>query len=310
MRVRARFAQWASVLTTCWLALVAPTAAQDRASQMAYQRLITDAVGEFDAGRWEEARALFAQAHEIAPSARTLRGMGMCAFELRDYDEAVRLLSEALLDTRRPLTRRQRTEVEDLVRRARAFLGRFRIVTEPPGATIWIDDAPVAPDAEGVIALEVGMHVIEARLDGHAPLQRRLEVRGEEDETLTLALDPLAPAPVVIASTTPVEAIAMFVGAGGALLLEIAAIGWMVDRLGQLDACASPPAGFGCANRPTLVEQRDAAIATTVVAAVTTLGLAGAGAALWLVHEGGGAADDRLACSVGMSGLACAGRFW
>ena len=39
--------------------------------------LIGDAVAEYDAGHFQEARALFRQAHERQPTARTLRGIGM-----------------------------------------------------------------------------------------------------------------------------------------------------------------------------------------------------------------------------------------
>jgi outer membrane protein assembly factor BamD (BamD/ComL family) len=47
--------------------------------------LIGDAVAEYEAGHYQEARALFRQAHEKQPTARTLRGIGMASFELRDY---------------------------------------------------------------------------------------------------------------------------------------------------------------------------------------------------------------------------------
>jgi hypothetical protein len=297
------------LVVTLPVLLAPPVCAQDRASQRAYQRIVTEAVAEFDAGRWEEARALFEQAHDLSPSARTLRGMGMCAFELRRYDETLDLLAQALADERRPLTRRQRTEVEDLMRRARTFIGRFRVTVEPEGAELWVDDAPAALEEDGSLTLSVGVHVLEGRLEGHASETRRLEVRGEEDEAITLSLAPEAPARVVIASTTPVEAIATFASAGGALLVEVWAIGWLVNRSTELDACASPPMGLLCANRPTIVEQRDAALATTVVAAVATLGLVATGVGLWLVHASGGAASDQLACAVGPGGVGCAGRF-
>ena len=62
--------------------------------------LIGDAVAEYDAGHFQEARALFRQAHEKSPTARTLRGIGMCSFELRDYVEAARALGGVAARTR------------------------------------------------------------------------------------------------------------------------------------------------------------------------------------------------------------------
>src|SRR5689334_12069641 len=87
--------------------LLAPTAgaAQDETdgAPEGYEALIEAALTEFGAGHWEEARALFRQAHASFPNARTLRGMGMASFELRDYPEALGELGAALTDDRRPL---------------------------------------------------------------------------------------------------------------------------------------------------------------------------------------------------------------
>src|SRR4051812_11159906 len=57
-----------------------------------YRGLLNEAVSEYDARRYEEARALFRRAHELSPNARTLRGIGMASFELREYVEALRAL--------------------------------------------------------------------------------------------------------------------------------------------------------------------------------------------------------------------------
>ena len=93
--------------------------------------LIGDAVAEYDAGHYQEARALFRQAHEKQPTARTLRGIGMCSFELRDYVEASRNLSASLRETRRPLTSEQKRHADALLARANTFIGRFTVKVQP-----------------------------------------------------------------------------------------------------------------------------------------------------------------------------------
>jgi hypothetical protein len=50
-------------------------AQQQAASERDYDAVVLDATREFDAGRFEEARALFVRANELRPSARTLRGL-------------------------------------------------------------------------------------------------------------------------------------------------------------------------------------------------------------------------------------------
>ena len=79
-----------------------------------YRALINDAVAEYDAHHFEEARALFRRAHELEPSARTWRGIGMAAFELRDYVKSLRALEASLVDSRLPLTGTERDQVQAL----------------------------------------------------------------------------------------------------------------------------------------------------------------------------------------------------
>src|SRR5437868_2687260 len=88
------------------VALAAPAAApvvKEPAESPQYRALLEEAVGEYDARRYEEARALFRRAHDLSPNARTLRGIGMASFELREYVEALRSLEGSLADKRRPL---------------------------------------------------------------------------------------------------------------------------------------------------------------------------------------------------------------
>src|SRR3954470_14714051 len=86
-------------LTACWLVSPAPGHAQEATGAPAgYDDLIKRAVVEFDNSHWAEARALFGRAHELAPNARTFRGLGITAFELRRYVDATRELEASLND--------------------------------------------------------------------------------------------------------------------------------------------------------------------------------------------------------------------
>ena len=68
-----------------------------------YRDTVERAVLEFAAGHFEESRALFARAHALFPNARTLRGLGMAEFELRNYVIAIEHLEAALANQARPL---------------------------------------------------------------------------------------------------------------------------------------------------------------------------------------------------------------
>src|SRR5262245_44240118 len=100
--MRLRFLSFACAWLLCCGWALSPRA-QAQASggdAAAYRSAVDDAVSEFAAGRFEEARALFKRAHQLSPNARTLRGLGMTAFELRAYVQAIRELRAALADTR------------------------------------------------------------------------------------------------------------------------------------------------------------------------------------------------------------------
>ncbi|MBX7194906.1 MAG: hypothetical protein K1X94_22830 [Sandaracinaceae bacterium] len=219
-----------------------------------YRDTINAAVAEFAAGHHAEARALFRQAHGAYPNARTLRGIGMCAFELREYAEAVRALGASLTDTRRPLTAEQVTQVQSALERANAFVGRFE-VTVPEGALLFVDDsaAPAPIEGDGTLLLTLGTHVVATRQGSTTLGEVRVEVRGGEREPLVLVRTeaPRSPPrvepdlhvqPVEEAPPEPltVPGIAL-VASGGAALVA----GFVLVGLGVADASSVTGAAQG-----------------------------------------------------------------
>lgn len=165
------------------LVLGTPVRAQDDDE---YRRVITEALAEFDGHNFAEALALFRRAHALRPSARTLRGLGQVSFELRHYVDAVNYFREALASTVNPLTDAQRTESTNLMTRAEAFVGRYRITTTPEGAAITVD----GNEATNEIVLDIGAHVVAASLSGYVTSTRTVNVIGGEDTTLAFVLEP------------------------------------------------------------------------------------------------------------------------
>jgi tetratricopeptide (TPR) repeat protein len=196
LRARRRAVWLLATLASC---LVTPAAALAQgAGDAAYGKVVDEAVAEFSAGRWEEARTLFKRAHELSPNARTLRGMGMAAFEMRIYVQAIRELEEALRDTRKPLDAELRAQVQQLIAKARSFVGRVMPLVEPSQAKLLIDGREPVREPDGAVLLDVGPHVISATLDGYKPSNVRLSVEGGSDQIVRVPLEPLlAAAPVV-----------------------------------------------------------------------------------------------------------------
>jgi len=203
--------RFALFLTILWLTTTTAAAAlaQDSTEAPAgYDHVIDQAVAEFGSSHWAEARALFLQGHGMFPNARTLRGIGMTSYELRDYPEAVRALDDALASTVRPLTDEQRTQVTELRERAAAFVGRYEVPAAPQGARLYVDGEHVTiddawPVGPGHVLLGIGEHQVAIRLDDGRSSTARVVVRGHTEGALDIDLGPLQPHAAVDAPPSP-----------------------------------------------------------------------------------------------------------
>jgi hypothetical protein len=180
------------------LALTPPGArAQDGAEDAVYKELIEQALNEFKHKNWQESRALFARAHERNPNARTLRGLGVVSYEMRDYVNAMVNLKAALDDSRQPLTDVQRKECEGLLARAQTYVGVFALKVEPQDAQVLLDGATPGLNGEGHLLVPFGEHEISASAPGRQVSSTRLNVQGGERGEIALVLPPEGAAPVV-----------------------------------------------------------------------------------------------------------------
>ena len=185
LRAIALAASWLLPLTA---AGQAGAAAQVAATADDYDRLVAEAVAEFNTGAWLEARALFEQAHALRPNARTLRGLGLTSFELRRYVDAVGELQAALADARQPLEPRQRTEVEQVLARAHRYVGTVKVELEPSDAQLLLGGVPTASRE---LLLAVGDYPLLAKAKGYSDAVVELHVEGGKARALRLALVPL-----------------------------------------------------------------------------------------------------------------------
>ena len=170
--------------------VVVPARAEDHSSQSSYERAIDEGISEFDLGNFQEAREQFRLAHETMPNARTLRALGMVEFELRNYGASAEYLKQSLASVVKPLGARLRAEVEQLLNRARGYLGDVHIAMNPAAARVLVDGAEVELGPGEILTLQVGDHVLEFRAQGHLPARRTVQIKGGQKETVRVTLTP------------------------------------------------------------------------------------------------------------------------
>jgi hypothetical protein len=288
------------------LAVTTPVRAEDEE----YESIIRSALAEYQAGRYEEATALFARAHAMQPSARTHRGLGLAYFEARRYSLAVVHLKASLADQRRPLTPDQRANAQQVLHDASQFVARVRVQLEPGAAVLEVDGH--APDRDGaLVLLDAGRHELTASAEGYTTVHRDVDARAAESMTLRIALEPLAagapsPArPELTASPTPAAeprpAVApdsgrswlrpgpLIVLGAGALLLGGAGVTWLLandahddlERACPARACETQRYEDDVTRGKTMVTLTNVFLITGAVALV-------AGGSYWLLDS-----DDR-----------------
>ena len=199
-------------------------------AQQDYETLVHKGIAEYERGHWLEARAFFERAHALAPSARTLRSLGMTAYELRSYVEASGYFEAALRSQERPLTETMRNQLQELLRETRTFIARLRVTLSPAGAELRVDGQPPVHDAQGDVLLEAGEHELSASAPGHRSLTRRWSARAASSAELRLLLPPMAASapgpqrtPAADSGIGTQRKVALGLGVAGVLSLGVAA---------------------------------------------------------------------------------------
>jgi hypothetical protein len=178
-----------------------------------YHALVRQAVDQYERGNYEESKVFFTEAHRAFPNARTLRGLGMVAYTMRDYVQAIPYLEDAIASKIKPLDPPLVVEARETVARARTFIGVARVTLVPADAKLMINASPVTRATDGTLMLNPGKHEIAASAPGYQSSTRlvRVEPGAVLQVDLTLSRDTgdevaapkTAPAPEVVASMAP-----------------------------------------------------------------------------------------------------------
>jgi hypothetical protein len=298
---------------------------EDATLEAAYRKTIKEGVSEYDAHHFEEARSLFRRAHELSPNARTFRGLGMAAFELRDYADAIHNLSAALVDERKPLTAEQRKDSQDLLARSRLFVDVYTLTLSPRDARLMIDGREPDFEPDGTLLLGLGAHSLEASAPDKVARSLTISVHGGEAKGLALELEPAAtsdpgsadPATLRVATTMKPSAptasnraAAAWLWAGGATALLALGAGYYFSRqVGELNSCRNPAHGLRCTDESTIQAQWYGGLGATVVTGAAAVTMALVGILSWKSEPRRPAKHSALDCSIGPFGVSCGKAF-
>jgi hypothetical protein len=302
-----------------------PWAPGDGAAESAYRKTIGEGVAEYDAGHFEEARSLFRRAHETNPNARTFRGLGMTSFELRDYAAAVRNLSAALRDQRKPLSAEQRNAARELLERSRMFVDVYTLTLSPKDARVTIDGHAPEFEPDGTLLFGFGTHALEARAQGKATRSLSFKVRGGERRELIVTLEPVSfsgarltdsGTPQLLADAKPSadvgsnRAASRWLWAGGATALLAGGAGFYFSRQNsELKSCRSPSAGLRCTDESAIQRQWYFALGATVVTGVAALTMGLVGVLSWKSSPPSAANHSAVDCTLSPFGITCGKTF-
>jgi len=223
---------------------------------------------EFQLGNFAEAAALFEVSYRMRPSARVLRAIAKCQFELRHYTRAIDFAERALAEKEEPLSPELETDARALRDRARAFVVDAEFDVSPPEASVVVDGQTVTPR----VRLDVGTHSVHVSASGYASMTSSVAVQSDAQTRWTFHLVPLGASPVAeVREARPSILFPATIGGIALVGTGIAAAFW-IDRNAAVVSCNDSVAG--CENIGSLRGERTFAAVGTLAGGAIVLGSA------------------------------------
>ncbi len=153
-----------------------------------YEHWIDRALEAVNAGDWATAYSAFGHAHELEPSARALRGMGVVSFRMGRYARAVSLLQQALQERSKPLDAKLRRYVQRLMDELTPLVARRQIIVNAEPVHIAVDGESAYADASGEIILDPGTHMLRVDADGYNGQELPIDVAAGTTAQIEISL--------------------------------------------------------------------------------------------------------------------------
>lgn len=144
----------------------------------------------YAAGDYSGAALKFRHAHSLSGDPRLLWNEAAAEKNLRHYVRVESLLKE-YLERGGPASDAERADAEALIDTVRAFIGLLTVTASEPGATVYVDDAPVgSTPLAAPVRVDMGSRQVRISKSGFKDTTHSVEVVGASQSSLDVKLEP------------------------------------------------------------------------------------------------------------------------
>lgn len=153
-----------------------------------YKPHMDNGVKLFNDRNYPAAIAEFKAAYEARPNPNPLFNIALCEKALFHYPKAIAVLETALEKHGTTMTPADKQAAEDAIKEMRALLGVVVVKVTPSDATLILDGEALPAAADRTLKLGPGSHKIEARADGFASAEIRVNVTSGQTQDAVIEL--------------------------------------------------------------------------------------------------------------------------
>lgn len=174
----------------------------------------------------------FQRAYADAPHYKLLYNLGQASLELQEYASAIDYLTAYLKEGGSEIVAERSAEVEQSIRYLESRIAYVRIMTNEPGAELYVDDTSVGKSPlDTAVRVGAGRHKFSAVREGQPPVERKIDVAAGDETEIRLDFNKQRDASLASAPPSPIDstydepssstntAAIVMAGATGALLI-------------------------------------------------------------------------------------------
>ncbi len=172
----------------------APAAAAAKPDLAAAKKHYADGEKKYKAGDYAGALADFQTANDIKDTPQAERYLGLCEDALGHYASAADWYDKFLSHVPDKMAT-QGDEIRKRYSEIKTMPGKVHVDSNPPGASVSIDDKPATAQTPTDVELAAGSHTLKLTEAGRLPAQKQIDVGFASTQTVSVDLEPEPPAP-------------------------------------------------------------------------------------------------------------------